>query len=117
MKDARMWCVRPATNTNIQDITREEITMDSCYVCGNDIPEGMTMGARTYKGRTIAYHIGCMHLAPSTLYERTELKVRRFRWRLRRAVRAAVLRVVPEWFHQWFHRTICVRLWSRKERR
>jgi hypothetical protein len=63
-----MWCARPAMNTNIQDITREEIPMGRCY------------------------------------------------WRLRRAVRAAVLRVVPEWFHQWFHRTICVRLWSRKER-
>ena len=110
-----MWCARPAMNTNIQDITREEIPMGRCYVCGNDIPEGMTMAGKTYKGEFRSYHIGCMRLVPTTFYERTELKVRRFRWRLRRAVRAAVLRVVPEWFHQWFHRTICVRLWSRKE--
>ena len=91
--------------------------MTTCYVCKGNIPEGAAMAGKTYKGEFLSYHIGCMHLAPSTLYERTELKVRRFRWRLRRAVRAAVLRVVPEWFHQWFHRTICVRLWSRKEGR
>lgn len=86
--------------------------MDRCYVCGNDIPEGMTMGAKIYKGAVIAYHIGCMPRVPTTIYERTELKVRRFRWRLKRAV----LRVIPEPFHQWFHRTICMRLWDRKER-
>ena len=101
-----MWCVRPATNTNIQDITREEITMDSCYVCGNDIPEGMTMGARTYKGRTIAYHIGCMHLVPTTFWQRAELKVLRFRWR--------ISKLVPDSFHRTV--ALCMRLWNRRER-